>query len=143
MLGDPGLSAGADGKSPPSKEEVLDRMRGQWKLAWTEREGERVDEDGTAVVTIEGDRWMFGKREVARIDIDPRTDPMVIDLQVKEDLAEADKGQTLEGIVRVEGDRLTCCFSRSRGWFDKQRPTEFSSKGNARLLVYQFERVKP
>ena len=142
-LGNPGLAPAEDDKRPPTKEQVLSQLQGQWQLRWSEQDGKREDADGTAIVTIKGDRWMRGKREIAVIDIAPCTTPMVIDLRLKEDVAEADKGQTLEGIFKIEGDRLTCCFSRSRGRADKQRPSEFSSKADARLVLHEFERLKP
>jgi uncharacterized protein (TIGR03067 family) len=131
------------GKKPSAREKILGQLQGQWQLRWSEQEGTRRDADETVAVTIKGDRWMFGKREVGVIEIDPTTSPMVIDLRMKENLAEADKGQTLEGIFKVDGDKLTCCFSRSRGRSDKQRPTEFSTKEGARMVLYEFRRIKP
>ncbi|HXD86470.1 MAG TPA: TIGR03067 domain-containing protein [Urbifossiella sp.] len=138
-----GSTAADDAKKLSPKEKVLAQLQGRWELQWMEREEKRQESDGTAVVTIKGDRWMFGKREIGVIEIDPSTNPMVIDIRVKKDLAEADKGQTLEGIFKLDGDRLTICFSRSRGEAGKERPTAFSTKGNARMVLQEFKRVKP
>jgi len=132
-----------DAKKLSPKDKVLAQLQGQWQLQWMEREEKREDSDGKAVVTIKGDKWMFGKREIGVIEIDPSTKPMVIDIRIKENLAEADKDQTLEGIFKLDGDRLTCCFSRSRGQAGKERPTEFSTKGNSRMVLEEFKRVKP
>ena len=136
-----GPTAADDAKKLSDKEKVLAQLQGQWQLRWSELEGKREDSDGKAVVTIKGDKWMFGKREIGVIEIDPSTNPMVIDIRMKENLAEADKDQTLEGIFKLDGDRLICCFSRSRGQAGKERPTEFSTKGNARMILEEFKRV--
>jgi uncharacterized protein (TIGR03067 family) len=139
LLGALGPAIADDANKASPKEKVLAQLQGQWELQWLEREQKREDSDGKAVVTIKGDKWMFGKREIGVIEIDPATNPMVIDIRVKKDLAEANKGQTLEGIFKLDGDRLTICVSRSRGEAGKERPT----KGNGRMVLEEFKRIKP
>lgn len=133
----------ADDAPVPTKEQMLARLQGVWQPQRMERGGNRESVGKEVRLSIKDGHWMFGKLDVADIEIDPATHPMIIDLRVKVDLAEAEKGQTMEGIFKIEGDTLTCCFSRSRGQSDKQRPADFVTRGDDRLVLAVFRRVQP
>ncbi len=49
------------------------------------------------------------------------------------------KGRAFRGIFRVEGDKLTLCFS----WPPLDRPTEFRSRPNSTIVLAVFKRAKP
>jgi uncharacterized protein (TIGR03067 family) len=124
---------------------ALASPEGEWRLVSEEREGLATRYDEGPSIVIKGGRWYLsgGKREMAEITIDASTRPRAIDLRMAMDVAEANKGETLEGIFKVEGDDLTFCAARVRGATVKLRPAEFETKSDARLFLYKFKRVKP
>ncbi len=117
----------------------LDAMQGDWTLRWGEREGQQVDFPPGHVYTIRGDKYCLKDRELVRLKLDPTCNPKLLDLTfVDED--DAAKGQTAEGIYKLEGDTMVWCWYTGDGV--KQRPVEFKPEKGSERLVYRFVRVK-
>jgi uncharacterized protein (TIGR03067 family) len=139
------IFAPAVGDNTDAGKKALASLEGEWRLVSEEREGAVTRYDEGPSIVIKGGRWFLsgGKREMAEITIDASTSPGAIDLKMAMDVAEANKGETMEGIFQVEGDDLTFCAARVRGATVKLRPTEFETKSDARLFLCKFKRVKP
>jgi uncharacterized protein (TIGR03067 family) len=137
--------APAVGDDADAGKKELASLEGEWRLVSEEREGAATRYDEGPSILIKGGRWYLsgGKREMAKITIDASTSPRAIDLKMAMDVAEANKGETLEGIFQVDGDDLTFCAARVRGATVKLRPTEFETRSDARLFLCKFKRVKP
>jgi uncharacterized protein (TIGR03067 family) len=135
----------AVGEDADAGKKALVCLQGEWRLVSEEREGAVTRYDEGPSIEVKEGRWYLsgGKREMAEIAIDASTSPRAIDLKMAMDVAEANKGETLEGIFQVDGNDLTFCAARVRGATAKLRPTEFDTKSDARLFLYKFKRVKP
>jgi uncharacterized protein (TIGR03067 family) len=64
--------------------------------------------------------------------INPNTKPKTIDMRIE--------SQIMEGIYRLEKDRLIMCFSGSAG---KQRPLDFENKAGSEHLLFTYLREQP
>lgn len=101
------------GKSPPA--EVVERGKYVFK--------------GNAITMFEGDK-IVGK---VTFTLDPAKAPKAIDITATED---PQKGKTMLGIYRLEGDTLILCFGT------EQRPTEFSASAEKKTGIMEFRRAK-
>ncbi len=133
----PLATTGGAGKN--SKDKDLAAMQGDWALAWLERRGEKIPIERPAILTIRGKKYLYGKRELLSLKIDPGFSPKLIDLTILAPEDEA-KGTTLEGIYKIEGDTMVWCFYAGEGV--KQRPLEFRTAPGSGLIIHGFKRAK-
>ena len=115
----------------------FEALQGQWTLEWGERNGEKVTFPARAIFTIKGNKYCFGDKEMIVLKIDPTCQPKLLDLTFvdPDDLA---KGQTAEGIYRLDGDSMVWCWYTGEGV--KQRPLDFKTERGSELVIYGFKR---
>ncbi|HKI34211.1 MAG TPA: TIGR03067 domain-containing protein [Gemmataceae bacterium] len=132
------------GQEDPSAKE-LKALEGDWKVVGLEEGGRKASEDDVKAM-----RWTFRGSEMqgmnpgekagdkCKVKIDPSKGPKHIDLTTLEGEL---KGKTLEGIYKLEDDRLTICL-RDEKAPEKGRPTEFTAEKGSSQGVITLERVK-
>jgi uncharacterized protein (TIGR03067 family) len=134
---------GADEKKPEVKGD-LKKLQGAWQATSLNYNGEDVATDGKGKIKLafKGDTASVqaGKRvtdDYAKIQIklDSATKPACIDISIS---AGAQKGATLEGIYKLEKDRLTLCVKV----LGMERPTRFESPSGESIALIVFERIK-
>ena len=134
------LPAGHAAQAGDVKKELA-RLEGTWHLVGREFEGQKATPEEVkkidATLIIKGDKLTYRSQgaEVwqAALKIDPAKTPPTIEAN---HLSGPLKGKTGLAIYKLEGDRLTVCFSYTK------RPTAFDTKqGYDRVLVvYQREK---
>ena len=128
-------------KSAPDKA-ALAKLQGKWQLAGVEHGGKAAPVKDLVGQTVE----IVGVRSTSRdgddikdetkiIALDPKAKPAVIDLEITKG---DDKGKTLAGIWKLEGDKLTVCVPEP----GKPRPTAFEGKEGTGHTLLVFEKVK-
>ncbi len=119
-------------------------LEGAWQAVSFEQDGRTPRDVNVKEVaaTFEGDKYHLttgmrvqgaGKGTLA---VHPDTDPKTFELTPDSGVFE---GQAFRGVYRLDGDKLTLCFS----WPVKDRPTEFASPPNSTVVLAVFERRKP
>lgn len=116
----------------------LDLLKGNWILVWGERDGVKVDFPKSRTFTIRGNKYCHGDRELILLKIDPTCTPKLLDLTFVDEEDEA-KGQTAEGIYKVDGDMMVWCWYTGDGV--KQRPLEFQAPKESQRVVLAYKRV--
>jgi uncharacterized protein (TIGR03067 family) len=123
----------------------LGRLEGMWQVTGHKTEGKPTSEEHWRMVqfVFKGDQLTFLgddvlSKKVARITlvVDPSTSPRVIDLKIVEGEF---KGTTLEGVYEIKGDVLRICFRNEAA---RNRPTDFSTKADANLVLFVLKRQK-
>ncbi len=134
---------------------VASVTQGDWKFSHDELKGMRWTIQGSEMATTNAGEKPAGAAEAgprpaaigpqfadvwcascrrARVRTNPGPSPGLIDLTVLEgDL----KGQTIEGIYQLQGDRLTVCLG-----LEKRRPTEFPTDRVSGRGVIAFEMTR-
>jgi len=108
----------------------LDRLQGAWRAVRIEKGGSPVPDEVAAtvryifdddrVILMEGDQ----KTGEGVITLEPAADPRAFDFTATEG---PQKGTTVLGIYRLEGDSLTMCLGN-------ERPPQFTGAGEATLV---------
>src|SRR5262249_14887742 len=117
----------------------LDRLQGEWKRVRVEVDGQAadVDSDPNPRLRVRGDRIILVRdgqplkgRDV-RIQLDPTTDPKLIDLTLPD-------GRVMEGVYKFEGKRWTVCFRTQAAVRD--RPVRFETQPGSNLVLLVLEK---
>lgn len=113
-------------------------VQGTWKPVSGVLSGEPFPRQSLEQMTLQINKEGYtyetsGFKDVGTIQIDGQTDPKQIDLQAKEG---PNRGQTVNAIFKIEGDRLTICYELS----GKNRPTSFSSPKDSQILLLIYEK---
>ena len=123
---------------PPEEDAAL---MGSWLLLQINRGGEDIDLDHLEGAIREiGERTysitpMKGTTITGKYTIDPEARPRTIEMLVDNGRFE---GETLKGIYRVKGDRLTISF----GGPDQDRPEAFESRPGTQFTVAIHKKVE-
>ncbi|HLW68652.1 MAG TPA: TIGR03067 domain-containing protein [Gemmataceae bacterium] len=131
--------------SDDSKDD-LKQMQGYWNVVALEADGRKAPDDAVKGmhVRIKGTEFEGidpgeASGDKATIKLDSSKSPKQIDLVA---LTGKDKGKTIEGIYKLEKDRLMICM-RGPEAAEKGRPKEFSSgDAGSGLGIMTLERVK-
>jgi uncharacterized protein (TIGR03067 family) len=133
--------AGAHGRSADdAKDDAVkrfkDALQGKWQMTSRIQDGVPSEADlvKNRTVTFEGDKYIVrdGDNVIGELTykVDPAKKPAWFEVT-------PDGGETVKGIIKLEGDKLTFCVGG-----DGTRPSEFKSeKGDGRLLG-EFKKVK-
>jgi uncharacterized protein (TIGR03067 family) len=130
-----GLLVGADGPKAADRTKEAEELHGTWAMVSVTVNGEAVPEEvaRTGKLVVEGDRYTatLGETTVAStFAIDASKSPGAIDFTYVEG---AQKGQTIKGIFKRDGDRLTICRGLSE---NDGRPAGFAAPADSgRILV--------
>ncbi len=118
----------------------LDKLQGTWVRVSVVRDGKEVpaDQFKNSKLTIQGDKYTLDEGKDKRsgtFKVDASKTPHTLDIISD---AGPNKGKTLKGIYKIEGDTFTYCVAGP----GKDRPTEFSSKEGSghTLLVNKREK---
>ena len=131
VLADRPALVGKD-EAPNDDQKIL----GTWTLVSSEEGGQKGPAErlkDASVTFAKGGKMTakMGEREQEfTLELNPAKKP-------KEFSATNDKGQTMNGIYKLEGDTLTVCFDRNG-----QRPTEFESKEGTLIVLEVLKRAK-
>ena len=134
---------GASDKKDPVKEE-LKKLQGDWKATKVTYNGEALSDDATGKITmkLKGDTAQVGanksiKGEYTKVQfkIDPSVTPKSMDVTI---IAGGQKGATMEGIYKLEKDRLTICAKV----LGMDRPTKFESPAGESIVLIVLEKQK-
>jgi uncharacterized protein (TIGR03067 family) len=121
----------------------LAKLDGTWQVVGHETNGKPTNEEHWRKVqfVFKGDQLTFVgddilSKKVAKITlvVDPCTSPRVIDLKI---VAGEFKGTTVEGVYEIKEDQLRICFRNDE---TKNRPNDFSTKGDSSLVLFVLKR---
>jgi len=133
-----GLSLGAD--APENAKGEREKLQGTWVVESLENDGkqEAVAADKKMTMVFTGDKYTFKGGDVnyqGTFKLDPTKDPKHMDTTGTQ---EGDKAFKTEGIYKLEGDRLTICWTEDAG----KRPASFATKKDSGLRLIQLKRQK-
>jgi uncharacterized protein (TIGR03067 family) len=134
-----GLVLGAD--DPPKKAAKDDPgpLQGGWSMVQMMVSGEEIPADqvktGELVVLDDEYRPVLGtSTETATTKVDASKSPKEIDFTYTTGFQ---KGKTVKGIYKVEGDKLTICRAQSP---DQQRPNAFAAPAGSGLVLVVWKK---
>ncbi len=122
------------------------RLEGRWKVVALESEGRKAT--AAELEAMKEGAWVFKADRVSFVDprtpevtsvfkVRPGKDPKEIDLT---GLEGAQKGKTMEGIYKLEKDRLTICL-RDLASASMKRPRDFATEAGSGLGMIVLERA--
>ena len=130
------MTLGAPALKDPPKKEL--NIEGEWVVESQVTNGRQVkstierrytfNKDGKWTLNTKG-KIIGGERTYA---IDATKKPAAIDMKYS-------SATTYTGIVKVEGDTLTLCYSRN----SDDRPKAFESPENSNIILIVMKRAKP
>lgn len=132
----------ADDRGPDVATETKKGLEGTWTITSVVRNENPLPDDRlkNARFLFRGERFVqeLGERTLAKgtFHLDSESDPQTIDLTMSQG---EDKGKTILGIFRRDGDVLTICGAGPGG----ERPTEFAARDGSGHTLITCQRVKP
>jgi uncharacterized protein (TIGR03067 family) len=135
-----GLLPALDGSSEAASKELA-RLQGEWTMAALEVNGDKVPPEKfqASRLEIKEDRYIVHtgrSTHEAKIKIDPAKTPKTMDMTFQDG---DNKGDTAEGIYKLDGDTLTICRPRLP---PHERPTEFVTKPGSDRFIVTWKRAK-
>jgi uncharacterized protein (TIGR03067 family) len=135
-------------------------LKGSWKGLWGEFEGKKVEfQKGQEVIYVFDENKLVikatdGEGEQSyeeSYEIDPTRHPKTIDMTVTARVSSTFKGVTkvgtvkhkVQGIYKVEENRLTIAQGPPNGKKLAVRPSEFVTNPGSPVMIYVFDRLAP
>lgn len=120
----------------------LKALEGKWRLTKVTIDGNDVDAPtgDEGLIAFKGRKFLLAGKDFFDVaNLDPSTDPKLIDLKGLEDMGDLRKGTTYEAIYKLEKDTLTLAIYFGEG---QKRPDKFESGKDSKVAVAVFEREK-
>jgi uncharacterized protein (TIGR03067 family) len=136
------IALGAPALKDPPKKEI--NIAGEWIVESQTTGGQALKTTVERRYTFTADgKWSMSnnkaKAKAASITrtyaIDTKTTPASIDMKASAALAQPN----MLGIIKVQGDTLTLCYSRN----GEDRPTAFESPEDSTIILIVMKRAKP
>jgi len=128
----------------PKKSASPDLMgiQGTWKIVSYARDGKAADEPVGMIVEFTESKVTIKPRDGRKQrEGTYKLDPNVIQKQFDLTIEEGGESKVAQNIYKLEGDRLTICFSEPGR--DLGRPTTFEVNEGDKFELLVLERVKP
>jgi uncharacterized protein (TIGR03067 family) len=112
-----------------------DKVQGEWVLSAGEKGGRKAPGEGLKDVTVTFSggtfTWKSGEKDTqGTFSLDLTKSPREISVSVE--------GKKLDGIYRLEGDKLKICVGA-----DDDRPADFATKEGTKSVLWILTRKKP
>lgn len=121
----------------------LEKLQGKWKATKVTADGNETEPqmDGAdVIVEFKKEKFFFAGKEFFDVAaLDPSTTPKLIDFKALADMGEIAKGNTYEGIYKLDGDTLELALYVGEG---SKRPDKFESAKESKVVVVTFKREK-
>jgi uncharacterized protein (TIGR03067 family) len=120
-----------------TKKELAD-LQGVWRLVGFEVDGKEalLQEAKQLRWVIKDDKVFYGGDQLAKLTVDPATDPKALDLTL------AKSKRVHEGVYKLDKDRLKICVGLMTDGV-KERPLKFGHKNIEKYRTLVFARDKP
>jgi uncharacterized protein (TIGR03067 family) len=135
------LLIAADAKEDAIKKDKA-ALKGNWQVTALEDSDEKVPEEQTRKMSITISETMIvskqggaGEKSKGEYAIDPTKTPKEIDIKLMDG---AEKGKTIKGIYKLDGDTLVICTSEP----GDARPKEFKATKQPQSILLTFKRIK-
>jgi uncharacterized protein (TIGR03067 family) len=119
----------------------LKALEGTWKVVAAEQDGDPLDRIVGGTLKIKDNNFQIktagGTEMKGDLILDPAKSPKHIDLAHQDGLL---KDKTWQGIYELKGDTLKLCYAEADS--EKERPAEFKTLKNSRLLFVELKREK-
>ena len=121
----------------------LKKLEGKWKGSKVVADGKEIEPTMNGmdlVVEFKARMFLFLGEDLFEVAaLDPSTDPKLLDFKALKDMGELKKGDTYEGIYKLDGDTLTIALATAAGG---NRPAKFESAENSKTVLVTFTREK-
>jgi uncharacterized protein (TIGR03067 family) len=115
------------------------KMEGKWKMVSGTKAGDKLEAKSLeGDVTIDKEKFTIKGGDMTHVmafKLDTSKTPVQIDMEGKEGPS---KGFNAEGIIQLDGDKLTLAYALPEG----KRPEKFESTKDNKAMVIVMERVK-
>lgn len=119
----------------------LKALQGKWVVVAAEQDGDSLDRVVGGVMTIKANNFHIktkgGTELKGDLILNPAKNPKHIDLAHQDGPL---KDKTWQGVYELKGDTLKLCYAEADS--EKERPSEFKTLKNSKLMVFELKREK-
>ncbi len=124
----------------------VQKLQGTWRGVALEIKGDLLPPTSARTLWFHFEKDTFTIRQEGKITVegsytlDSSRKPKTIDLTITETVQAVNKGALVQGIYKLEKDRLWLCTTKANG---EDRPKKFLSKRDAAHTLFTFQKEKP